>query len=273
MGIKRFAIIKRGIRRHPRAFKLFTMAVKNGVFMKTYEPIVAAAKEYFGSPMPFLYTMLIRFLVTLVTVFAACAIILAVAGVVSNIAQLRDYTLIILGATGIVLLVPVIYLSSGYRGAMIWCLLNAESGPVHMRDFLVYTRMHSKKFLAVNSINILASLIGLAVFAGAMVLLKPADLLVPALLALVVSLPVLAIRFIMTFGFMSIAVKNTTAVQAFTHSFRFMLRHPFRVFGIMLLYLFSVYMLFVPLFNLLSILLFYPMTYVLMIDTYKSSAY
>ncbi|MDD5337401.1 MAG: hypothetical protein PHS02_02860 [Candidatus ainarchaeum sp.] len=242
--------------------------------MAAYEPVLTALKEYASDPTPFLYALFLRFLLLAVAGFSALAFLMVLSTLLAYAGLMDRFGLPIMGMAFLVCAVFVGYCWAALKGAMIKSLLNAESGAIHMRDFLRYAFSSGPKFFFIFLVNVFFIVLLNIPIAALILLLHIDPLSLPGILLLLIGLMLaLVIRFIFTFSYISAAVKNVSAFTSFRNDVRFLIKNPLPAVALYLLYSLVVISLLIPVLDMFVLVSFYPTLYVLMIDVYKSKGF
>ncbi|MFA5077544.1 MAG: hypothetical protein WC488_03910 [Candidatus Micrarchaeia archaeon] len=242
--------------------------------MAAYEPVITALKEYAGDPTPFLYAMFLRFFLFAIAGFSALALLLCLSTLLSYAGIMDRFGMPIMGFAFLACAAFVSYCWAAFKGAMIKSLLNAESGAIHMRDFLRYAVSSGPKFFFIFLVNAFFIMLANVPVVALIVLLKLDPLGFPGMLLVILGVMMaLVIRFVFTFSYIAAAVKNLSAFTSLKNNLRFLVKNLLPVSALYLMYAFVVVSLVIPVLDLFVLVSLYPTLYVLMIDVYKSRGF
>ncbi len=236
-----------------------------------FDIAASAAKKYAAKPTPFIYAILIRIFAAAISLFASLSIIFLAILTLTTFGLMGAYGVPATAAVALGSLFLFAYLWAAYKGAMIKSLMDAEIGPVHMHDFLRFAVKHGPRFFAIFAIkNFFILLFNLPmILAFVFLKLDPFSQAGIAVIALM-FLVTFTVKFLFSFADIAAAVKGLGAIPAVTGGMMFVAKNPLRVLGAYALYTISILLSVIPLIPLITL---YPISYLVMINLYRSKSF
>lgn len=239
-----------------------------------FSNLALSIKKYSQRPLSYMYVELMRAFSMLVTVGAVLAVLMLLVLSLTTFNLMKSYGIPALAVISIASALVFCYFCAGYKGAFVHEVLTAGTGPARLRDYLKNAVAGAPAYFKIQ----LVECVVVAVFAipaiAAIVLLKvPIDSLGFAAIAIAFVFAKILVRYLFSFAFIASALKGVPARASLASGFSFMLKNPVKTVGYFVLYLIVVLTFFIPLLNILALLVFHPILYLAMINFYRSKAY
>lgn len=239
--------------------------------MLAYEPLLKVIKKYAGNPAPFLYTIILRFFLSAIVGFSALAIIFGAIFALSYTNLPAQFQLIIFSLVVLFALVFFAYFWAAFKGSMTNSMMSAEAGNVHMRLFLQYAFKHAPRYFSIMLVKNLVLLLANVPIILIIVFLNINLLSLPGVVLLLIALFItLAVTFAFFFSYVAAATNDLAALAAIRNSQRFIIKNPLRSLALFIFHCLVSVTLIIPILNILSLVTFYPVIYILIVDMYRS---
>lgn len=234
-----------------------------------YEIITNALRQYMQAPLLFIYIVLMKFFLGVITLFFTTAILILLILCLTTFGAMQEYGTIAVGLSAVFLILFFLYFRAGYVGAMLNSFAQTESKPIHLRNYLNYAVENAVRFFTVDLAICISSIAVNLPIIATFIFLKIELISGFGFALLVVSLLLIfVVNFVFSFAYILLAVTQVSAVQGIKQSIGFIIKNAVPAFILYIMYTIAWITLFVPILNIVTGPFIYPVVCLAMIKFY-----